>query len=200
MPKFFVKKSVTKVTPKTFRSREDLPAGRQEDGPADLHVVRTLLNWTAPARPFRKKDRSYYTTIGILVTLLILISLLAQEILLIGVLLALAFVAYVLGFVAPEDIEYKISTQGVTVGDHFYHWEFLDSFWFSEKEGHKILHVLTHLRFPGELMIVIGSQGEEVVKNVVAKYLPFHEIAPRSTMEKWSESLQKHFPLETIQK
>lgn len=190
MPKFFVKKS-TQNSPKFFQSQE-----RE----FDEHTVKTFLNWTAPSRPFRKKDRSYYTTIAILVTLLILISLLAQEIILIGVLLALAFVAYVLGFVPPEDVEYKISTQGITIADHFYHWEELDSFWFTEKEGAKILQVLTHLRFPAQLMLVLSSQNEEKVKNIVAKYLPFHEIPPRTLMDKWAEGLQKHFPLENPQK
>ncbi len=180
-------------------SQEEPPrtfAHTSERDREDRDPIRTLLVWNAPSRPFRKRDRSYYTTIGILVTLLILIALLAQEILLIGVLLALAFVSYVLGFVPPEDLEYKVSTQGITIGDHFYFWDNLDSFWFSEKEGHKVLNVLTHLRFPGMLMIMIGNQNEEVVKKVVARYLPFHEIAPRSMMDKWSESLQKHFPLE----
>lgn len=158
--------------------------------------IKTFLTWTAPSRPFRKKDRSYYTTITIIVILLILIALLAQEFLLIGVLLALAFVAYVLGFVPPENVEYKVSTQGITIGDHFYFWSDLDSFWFSQKEGHQILHILTHLRFPGQLMMMLGSQNEEMVKRIMARFLPFHEIPPRNFIDKWSESLQKHFPLE----
>ena len=158
--------------------------------------VKTLLDWKAPSRPFRRKDRSYYTTIATIVTLLILIALLAREILLIGVILALSFVAYVLGFVPPEEIEYKISTQGITIGDHFYFWGDLDSFWFSDKEWHKMLHILTHYRFPAQLILMIGSKSEEEVRKVVAQYLPYHEIAPKSLVESWGEALQKHFPLE----
>lgn len=172
------------------------------DSSKDLNVdpVRTLLIWHAPSRPFRKKDRSYYTTIAIIVTLLVLIALLAQEFLLIGVLLALGFVAYVLGFIAPEEVGYKISTQGVTIGDHFYFWSNLDSFWFLEKEGKKVLNILTHLKFPGLLMLMLGDQNQEQIKKVVARYLPFHEIPPRSMLDKWAESLQKHFPLENPHK
>ena len=177
MPRFFIKK--------------DSP--RKE---ADNDPVKTYLSWTAPSRPYRQKNRSYYTTIAIIVTLLILISFLAREYLLIGVILALAFVTYVLGFVPPEDVEYKISGQGITIGDHFYFWDDLDSFWLSEKEGHRVLHILTSLRFPGQLMIILGDSDEEQVKKVVARYLPFHEIPPKSLMDNWAESLQKHFPLE----
>lgn len=168
------------------------------DSNKDLNVdpVRTLLTWQAPSRPFRKKDRSYYTTIAIIVTLLVLISLLVQEFMLIGVLLALAFVAYVLGFIAPGEVGYKISTQGITIGDHFYFWTDLDSFWFSQKEGHGVVNILTHLRFPGLLMLMIGDQNQEQVKKLVARYLPFYEIPPKTILDKWAESLQKHFPLE----
>lgn len=202
MPKFFEKSPQLKesfsIPASSLKNEESQVEQKSDPEPDD--VIKTHLSWKAPARPFRKKDRSYYTTIAILVILLILIALLAQEILLIGVLLALAFVAYVLGFVPPEDIEYKISTQGITIGDHFYFWLDLDSFWFSEKENQRILHVLTHLRFPGQLMLVLGDQDEEEVKKVVAKYLPYHEIAPKSLMDKWAESLQKHFPLENLQR
>lgn len=188
MPKFFTKQKTQEKT------------SHREDPEFERGVIKTFLQWTAPSRPFRKKDRSYYTTIAIIISLLILIALLAQEFLLIGALLALAFVTYVLGFTPPEDVEYKISTQGVTIGGHFYFWQDLDSFWFSQKEGQTILHVPTLLRFPGQLMLVLGSQNEEQVKKVVAKYLPFHEIPPKSLMDNWAEKLQKHFPLENPQR
>src|SRR3989344_4022109 len=158
--------------------------------------VKTLLEWEAPSRPFRKKDRSYYTTIAVLVILLVLIAFLLREFLLIGVLLALAFVSYVLAFVHPGNINYRISTQGITIGEDFYFWHFLDAFWFKSKDGSKILHIQTRLRFPAQLMLVLGGEDEEVVKKLVAKFLPYVEVPFKPWMEKWSESLQKHFPLE----
>ena len=162
----------------------------------EVGEVKTLLSWEAPSRPFRPKDRSYYTTVGILVVLLALIALLAQEFLLIGVLFALAFVAYVLAFVPPGDTTYKISTQGITIGDHFYFWHDLDSFWFKEKENHQVLFIQTRLNFPGQLMLVLAENKEEEVKNSVARFLPFHEIPKTSLLDRWVEALQKHFPLE----
>jgi len=162
----------------------------------DDNLVRTLISWRAPARPFRKKDRSYFTTVATLILLLSMISLLTGQVLLIFTLLGIGFVIYALNSVPPEDIDYKLSTQGVTIGEHFYHWDTLDSFWFNEKENHQILNILTHLHFPAMLIIILDGVDQEAVKKVCASYLPFHEIAPKSTIDKWSESLQKHFPLE----
>ncbi len=160
--------------------------------------VKTLLEWEAVSRPFRKKDRSYYTTSAVIVILLCLILLLASEFLLIAVVLALTFVAYVLAFVPPHPIKYRISTQGITIGEDFYFWHFLDAFWFKEKEKHKILIIQTSIRFPGQLMLVLGDQNEEKVKKIVARFLPYIEVPYKSWMEKWSEGLQKHFPLENV--
>lgn len=171
----------------------------------EAEEIKTLLSWQAPARPFRKKDRSYYTTSAILVILLILIALLAHEFLLIGVLLSFIFVVYVLAFVPPNNVSYRISTQGVTIGEDFYFWHFLDSFWFKEKENSKVLYIQTRFRFPAQLMLVLGDPSagsgqvdEEKVKKIIARFLPFQEKPFKSWMEKWAEGLQKHFPLENI--
>jgi hypothetical protein len=171
-----------------------------KDDSDDDYAVKTWIEWDAPSRPFRRKNRSFYTTVIIIVALISVIAILAGEYLLIGVLLAFVFLVYVLNFVEPGTIHNKITSEGVTIGEHFYHWNELDSFWFSEKEGHKMLNIVTNLRFPGMLIIVLGSADLEEVKKVCIKYLPFHEIVPKTLMDKWSDSLQKHFPLENPHK
>ena len=164
----------------------------------EAEEIKTLLTWQAPSRPFRKKDRSFYTTLAIIVILLVLILLLAREFLLIGAILSVAFVTYVLAFVPPHRLNYRVSTQGVTIGEDFYFWHFLDSFWFKQKEGHTVVHIQTRLRFPAQIMLVLEGVDEEKVKKIVSRFLPFHEIPYKTWMEKWSESLQKNFPLENI--
>lgn len=168
----------------------------------EAEEIKTLFVWKAPARPFRKKTRSYYTTLAIIVILLVLILFLAKAFLLIATLLSLTFVTYVLAFVPPPVIEYRISTQGIIIGEDFYFWHFLDSFWFKQKEGLNVLHIQTRLRFPAQLMLVLsphdaaGQVSEEKIKTTVGRFLPFHERPYKSWMEKWTESLQKNFPLE----
>ena len=164
----------------------------------EAEEIRTLLSWEAPSRPFRKKDRSFYTTLAIIVILLVLILLLAREFLLIGAILSVVFVTYVLAFVPPHNIRYRISTQGVIIGEDFYFWHFLDAFWFKVSDGQKILIIQTRIRFPGQLMLVLGGTDEEKVKKIVARFLPYVEVPYKSWMEKWSEGLQKNFPLENI--
>lgn len=186
--------------PKKTEPKQPQPAEWFTPKMMEAEEIKTLLSWEAPSRPFRKKQRSYYTTLAIIVILLVLILLLAREFLLIATILSLTFVAYVLAFVPPHRIHFRISTQGVTIGEDFYFWHFLDSFWFKSKDGHTIMHIQTRLRFPAQLMLVLEGVDEEKVKKIVSRFLPFHEIPFRSWMEKWSESLQKNFPLENVHK
>ncbi len=167
---------------------------------SEYDPVRELLTWQAPARPHMVRGRSFYTTVATLVILLSCIAFFFQEWLLIGAMIALGFLVYVLNFVAPSDIIYKFSTQGVTIGDHFYHWEELDSFWFEKKGEQHLMYILTRFRFPGMLILVIGETDQDRIKKTAAIYLPFREIAPKSQFDKWTESLQKYFPLENPNK
>lgn len=191
MPKFFKQNLLS--APKELPA-PDMDFG--DDPRLNFNPIKTLLSWKAPSRPYRKKDRSYYTTAILLLVIVSAIAFLFGERLLIGALLAFGFIVYVLNFITPEEIDYKISTQGITIGEHFYHWQELNSFWLSEKDGFKTLNIPTYLRFPAQLIVPIGEVNEEQIKRIVGRFLPFHEIAPKTMLDRWSESLQKHFPLE----
>lgn len=175
------------------KKTEDLQPQITEAGEA-----KTLLEWKAESRPYRKKDRSYYTTVAIIVILLILIAILAHEFLVIGVLLSFMFVTYVLAFVPPHEVGYRISTQGITIENNFYFWHDLESFWFREKEAQQILFIQTKLHFPKQLIMVLGSVDKDKVKDNIVKFLPFHEVPNLSLFDRWSDALQKHFPLENV--
>lgn len=197
MPKDQPKRSPSKKSEEKYTREQPAPQEYLTPKMMEAEEIKTLLSWKAPSRPFRKRDRSYYTTVTILVVLIVLsVVFWLHDYLLVGTIMAVAFVTYVLAFVPPGELTYKISTQGITIGEDFYFWHFLDSFWFKEKEGFKILHIQTALRFPAQLMLVLGSEDSEKIKKVVSRFLPFHEVPYKSLMEKWSDSLQKHFPLE----
>lgn len=159
--------------------------------------IHDLVVWQAPSRPYRKKDRSFFTW-GIL--LVILVGLLGPffDASLLGLALAaLLFVVVVLNFFPPEEIEYRISTQGIIIDHtHFYHWHDLDSFYLERKDQNIILYVVTYYRFPSLLMLPLGPVTESEIKQVIGEYLPFHEVPPKSLIDKWGDFLQKYFSLE----
>jgi len=158
--------------------------------------LKDLLAWKAPARPFKPRNREYYTTIAAIVFLLAIILLFMREWVLIGVIISMSFVAYVLSSVPPEEIENKITTRGLVSGGKRYDWNLLYRFWFTQKWGNEILNIETKLAFPRRLMFIVDKSAKEKIKSLVEKYLIF-EKPEKTFMDKASAWLQAKVPLET---
>lgn len=159
---------------------------------------KTLFTWSAPARPFKRKNREYYTTVGAIVILLSIILMFAREFLLIGVVLAMAFVAYVLSTVEPEPTEHEISTRGVRTGGKFFRWSMLGRFWFKEKYGQQMLLIETFLPFPRQLIMLLGDTKQEDMVKLLKRYL-LHETPEKTFLDKASEWMGDKIPLEDTQ-
>lgn len=157
--------------------------------------LKSLLKWSAPVRPFKKRDREYYTTIAAIVFLLAVILLFLKEWLLIAVMAALMFVAYVLATVPPESSEHEINTRGLVTGGKLYKWEDLARFWFSKKWHDTILHIDTKLKFPGRLMLLLGDADEAKVKELMQKHVQF-EVPEKTFMDRSAAWLSAKIPLE----
>jgi hypothetical protein len=168
---------------------EEQPKNRQ-------HVVETILEWTAPGRPFKKKSKQYYLTSLLIVVLVEIILFLFSQYMLMLVVLSLLFVAFSLATIAPSDFKYRISSEGVTIEDHFFLWQELYDFYFKKREGVDVVHIRTHSFIPGELTLTLGSTDREHVKSALLPYLPYRETIKPTFMEKSGDWLSKNFPLE----
>ncbi len=159
--------------------------------------VVTILEWSAPGRPFKKRTKQYYLTALLIMLLVEIILFLFSEYLLMMVILSLVFVAFALAKVPPKDFKYRISSEGITIEDRFFLWQELYDFYFYKKEEDKTLHIRTKDYIPGELIITLGSESEEKIKNALLPYLPFREFVKPAFMDKAANWLSKNFPLES---
>ncbi len=173
------------------------PNSTPSPNPQQYSSVKTLLSWTAPGRPFRKKGRQFYLTSLLIMLLVEIILFLFSQYLLMLVVVSLVFVSFALATVPPRDFNYRISSEGITIEDHFFLWQELYDFYFKKKEGVEVLHVRTHSMIPGELIITLGTVDKEHVKSVLLPYLPYREIIKPSFMEKSADWLSRNFPLDS---
>ena len=157
--------------------------------------TKVLLTWKAPARPFKRRDREYYTTIGAIVFLTAVILLFLREWLLIAVMVSLAFVAYVLASVEPGDVEHTLTNKGIRTGGKLYPWDELARFWFSQKWGQKMLAVEVKTGFPGRLLLLLGDEEKERIRKIMSKYLELERPAP-AWGDKAARWLSDKVPLE----
>ena len=185
------------MTAQNIEEQKSLPKeSLQETHDSSPHEVKTLLSWSAPGRPFRKRTKQYYLT-TILITLLVeIILFLFGEYVLMLVVISLVFVAFALATVPPRNFQYRISSEGITIEDHFFLWQELYDFYFKKGEGTEVLHVRTHAFIPGELTITLGDINKDHIKSVLLPYLPYREVIRPTFMEKSGDWLSRNFPLE----
>jgi hypothetical protein len=168
----------------------------EESEKLNPHEVNTLLAWKAPGRPYKKRSRSYFASLLLLTVLIEIILFLFSQYALMAVVVSLVFLAFALALTPPGDFQYRISTQGITVEDHFFLWTELYDFYFKKRGGIDVLHIRTYAMIPGELTLTLGSVTEAHVKHAMLPYLPYREYIKPTMMEKSADWLSKNFPLE----
>jgi hypothetical protein len=191
------KSTEEKSEPKT-EPKEVQPAKKIKEVEENAPQVKTLLAWNAPGRPFRKRTKQYYLTSLLIMLFIEIILFLFSQYMLMLVVVSLVFVAFALATVPPRDFHYRISTEGITVEDHFFLWQELYDFYFWKRQGVEVLHIRTHSFIPGELTITLGDIGEEHVKSILLPYLPYREYIKPTFMDKSADWLTRNFPLENI--
>jgi hypothetical protein len=158
-----------------------------------VREIKTLLSWKAPARPFKKRDREFWTTVLAIVFLISLILLFIKEWFLIAAIIALVFVYYVLATVPPEEMDYTITSRGVRFAQTEYPWESLSRFWFGQKDGQKMVNFESRSGF--RLSLMLGKQDQAKTRAVLEKFLPLEEAEP-TFFDRAADWLSAKFPLE----
>lgn len=174
----------------------EIPAQQQTQPNYSSNEIKTLLSWSAPGRPFQKKTKEYFLTSLLIVLFVEVILFLFSQYLLMVVVLSLIFVSFALSVIPPHNFHYRISTEGITIEDHFYLWQELYDFYFKKIGNSQVLKIRTHAYIPGELTITLGDMDKEHVKSVILPFLPYRELIKPTFVEKSGDWLSKNFPLE----
>jgi len=157
--------------------------------------LKVLFHWQSVSRPFKKRNREYFTTIGAIVFLLGIILFFLKEWLLIAVIVSLMFVAYVLATVEPEKAEHSLSNKGLETSGKNYSWEDMSRFWFTQKWGDSVLNIELKEGFPKKLLVMVNNQDRVEVEKILTKYLTL-EVPEPTFADKAADWLQKKVPLE----
>ena len=153
---------------------------------------RDLVTWTAPARPFKRRDKKFYTTVFAIAGIISLVIFLAEGIMPVVLIVALTFLYYVLSTVPPENIEYKITNRGVKVDGKLTEWPNFSRFCFSSKMGGNMLDFETFF-IPGRMEIMINPEIKDVLKREISAYIPYEEL-PASGLDKVTDWVASKLP------
>jgi len=155
-----------------------------------------LAEWSSPARPYKERTREFYTTILSIAFLLGVILLLLKEFLLIGVIMAFAFLSYVLATHKPDNVTHQITEAGIVTDNKLYKWEELTQYWVTKQWDQEVIMVKTIKTIPGLLVMVINSSHKAtILKALEGKLL--EEKPADSFVDKASRWLGDKIPLES---
>jgi len=148
---------------------------------------RDIYVWSAPARPFKRRDRQFYVTTFAITGIVSLILLFAEGPMPVLLIVSLVFLYYVLSTVEPENVEYKISNKGIKIAGKLTSWSYLTRFWFSKSLDSDMLVLETTL-IPGRIEMVIKPDSKSILKKEISAYIPFEEL-PSTGLDKATDWL-----------
>lgn len=155
------------------------------------------ITWTSPSRLFKRRNKEYFTNIGAIVFLLVVILIFAREFVLVAAVLSIVFLVYVLSTVPPEDVTHRVTNLGIESAGHYYRWEDLAVFWFESQWGQELL-ILQPMVGP-RIIMLLGAQDKKLIQEVAEKHIPFREQPEKSWVENAASWLSKKIPLEKPQ-
>jgi hypothetical protein len=135
---------------------------------------RELVTWTAPARPFKRRDRQFFVTVFAIAGIVGLVLFLAEGIVPVVLIAAVTFLYYVLSTVPPENIEYKVTTKGIKIAGKLTMWGDLWKFWFGKRFDTEVLFFDT-LTLAGRLEIVMNPEIKDQLRREISAYIPYEE-------------------------
>jgi len=153
---------------------------------------KTLFSWKAPVRPFKRRDREFWITVGVIAVIFGLILFLIEGVMPVVLIIAIVFLYYVLSTVVPEEIEYGITNRGIKIVDKTTSWELLTRYWFSKRYNSKLL-IFEMITLPGRLELVINEKDKENLRKQLNKYVFEEEVSP-SNLDRSANWFSKKFP------
>lgn len=153
---------------------------------------RDLVVWTAPSRPFKRRDRQFFVTIFASAGIISLIIFLAEGIMPVILIITLVFLYYILSTVPPENVEYKITTKGIKIADNLTDWHLINNFWFGRRLNSDMLF-FNVFKIPGRIELVINPEIKEELKKEISAYIPLEQ--PQSTgVDKLTDWVSQKLP------
>jgi len=167
------------------KSKEAVPPENPVFDLEKLGEKKILHTWEAPMRPpmdaFNTKLTKNLFIIGAVLGLFLL---LIGEFFIILVIASVIFIGYILAHTPSEMATYELSTHGVKFMDHFYYWNELGNFFFTESKGNVILNIDVKDKLPARIFLTVLDGEKEKVKDICETYLPYLKEPPESFITK----------------
>jgi hypothetical protein len=138
---------------------------------------RDIETWTAPARPFKRRDKQFWITTIAMAGVVGLVLFLVEGFMPVILIVSIVFLFYVLSTVEPENIEYKVTNRGIKIAGKLTEWGNMGRFWMSRRFDSELM-IVEIFTLPGRLELVMDPSKKDLIQKAVSEYLAYEEVAP----------------------
>ncbi len=132
--------------------------------------------WQTIEYQYQEKSHEWFVGLAVIATALFIVAVLLKNFLFGIIILVGAFAIMLSAKRPPDEIEYEINRSGIVNHKTFYPYSFLDSFWIdnTNPSWQKLIVTSKKLLMP-IIVIPLGEQDPDEIKNFLANYLPEKE-------------------------
>lgn len=160
---------------KNLSLREKTQIMYPEVYPSDPEDI--YYQWVAPSRLVIKRDKQWYWTVALIIMIITTIAILSQAYMCIAVVLAFGFAIYINSSTPAKDIIYRLTKQGVEIGDgeglEIYTWGQMLEYAYYYKNNTEVLYLETILSVPQRIMILFSSEDRKNINMILEANLPY---------------------------
>ena len=155
-----------------------------------------LYEWKAPIRySFQFEPKAFLIIVALSLVFILYLAILGHYGLMASI-IALLFFIYAAGTTKPIDVDHKITTRGIDTLDRLYEWFMLDEFVFTKKNDEYMLVVLTKLRMPSKLIMLLDKKEMETVFVLLQDRLLYKDVRNQSKVDVMT--FGEYIPLDKI--
>lgn len=157
--------------------------------PVKEEVEKVLYQWSALARPFKRRSREFYVSVMAILSIIGLILFLAEGAMPVILLASLFFLFYILNTVEPPMAKYSITSKGIKIEDNLTPWNSMKRFWIAKNGQYNVLIVET-VSLTGRMEYVVQEADIPAIKKLLSDYIPEEEALPTAydKASKWFSS------------
>jgi len=157
---------------------------------SDPFISNYLLSWQAPEFIYHPKSFNWHIFAASFIVILVGASLYLKEWIAATVFIILGFLIFRYAEVKPRTIEIGLTNVGIKVGNVFYPYNKLKSFWLVYEPPIKTLNLETTRRFSPIIAIQLEDTDPFLVKNILKEHLLEESERTEDLIDRFSRFLR----------
>ena len=159
----------------TEQIQQGSPVTETSSGTVQNDKESDLLSWDASEYRTYERDWKWYAIVAAVSLGIIGYSIYTKDWFIIALVIVVDVFLFLYSKKQPRMFHYRVTQLGLYVGEHFYPYSEIHSFWLSLREKERKLNVIFMKKYLPQLTILIDDIDALQVKTILGKYIPEQE-------------------------